>query len=503
LTTVALLSVGSCAAPKSPAQIQSNAAGNVRPFDLLARGFDDNGLGLNSELGWHYNRRCKLGGVAGQESDPASCSWRFIADGTQPTTSRPPCNSGVMDPDLSTFVLSKIGITCSDSPIGFPGHINWGSSYGGASVYEGWLTWDGFSGPLPRGDFDLNFVLTLPDEHAPAMAEGINWDWLGVEFDSREVTGFGSPWWRELEKKIRSAPVEVNDYVGRKFAIVTGLMGIDAEHLSARNPSMELHPAYSIALRVEPDDSASGPTERWAMFARDRGNEGLCSNWDRVHVLPLLNGSHVIRLPWRKGMTDLKIGGDTQFCSSGEGSPSVTISFDDDHEGVLVRIHLPPGNIVDGDLQLQWTGTAPASEKTKEAPKPTRKREHAGEMENPDVLQQKLQRLQSDTVEWAAYNGVSLEPTCRPVPVRLERAAVLPRGTQRSACGSPSATVAKERALAIDLADQPRDARAESPSFVSFAPTKKVTETPRQKYCSTRANKSAAAQRFCSEKDED
>jgi hypothetical protein len=65
-------------------------------------------------------------------------------------------------------------------------------------------------------------------------------------------------------------------------AIVTGLLGIDAEHAH-----VELHPAYAIGVRIHDWEWITDDrSEVWALLVRDRGNEGLCSHWHRQHILP-------------------------------------------------------------------------------------------------------------------------------------------------------------------------------------------------------------------------
>src|SRR2546425_13223191 len=86
------------------------------------------------------------------------------------------------------------------------------------------------------------------------------------------------------------APAEIADpssitrvvsLLGPGRAIVTGLFNLDAVHQG----HSELHPVYSIAILVAEDTSAARDVikQRWALMARDRGNEGNCA----TGVVPL------------------------------------------------------------------------------------------------------------------------------------------------------------------------------------------------------------------------
>jgi hypothetical protein len=477
-------------------EVAGPAPGAVRRFDLVPRGYDDNGLALNPALGFAFNEECQNGGDTTR--DPATCSWRFIEDASLPRVTRDPCNSRVMDPDFSTVGLTDLAITCSDSPLRYPGHVNWGVAHGGAVTYEGRLSWESYSGKLPFGDEDFNFVLAL-DAKRGVLAPQV--DWIGLEYNSREVGGLASRWWLDFRKKAFLSEEAAGDYLGTPFAVVTGLLGIDAEHMSIRDPSIELHPVFAMALdacngkTLEP---CSGDTDRWALFVRDQGNEGMCSHFERQHVLQLFRGGHSFRLPGRKNATRVEIGERTQFCRSdaGTGAASVAVRADPTHENVLVTVMLPPGSIVDGDLYLKWTGPGvhAASLVSRERQKP-RYRPKEGAEKGPREF--RLSRFRANPEETAAFEA-AVERSCKPVelsktieigplPSRKEPALVDGR-RPRDSC-SPLPPFSPDR-NAQNLAAGEQRARV-APHF----------DLPQEIYCRSRSDKSDLAREYCEDRE--
>jgi hypothetical protein len=152
----------------------------------------------------------------------------------------------------------------------------------------------------------------------------------------------------------------VADFVGVKRAVVTGLLGIDAEHLAPRDMHVELHPAYLIAIEVQGDEPSEAPLptygERWALLLRARGNEGFCSRQsEHPHELIPRTGSYAVRVPWKPGMAQVCVEKQTQFFAQ-QASQSVRITVSNKpHQGVLVTVRIPMNEVVQGDLFLRWT----------------------------------------------------------------------------------------------------------------------------------------------------
>jgi hypothetical protein len=459
----------------------------VRSFDLVPRGHDDNGLALNPQLGWSYNRSCApQAPISRQSQDPTACSWHFL-ENNRATKERPSCTTDPMDPDFSTDLSSKLAITCSDSPLSFTGHLNWGKAHGGAVTYDGWIEWEGFSGEWP-GDHDLNFILTL--ERQSELGDA--WNWVKVELDYHELRGIvGSTWWKELMQKVELDKLKVGAHVGTARARVTGLLGIDAEHMSLRDPSIELHPAYAMALRVPCDDCPAN-TERWALLARAQGNEGFCSHWDRKHVMALLNGAHTFRIPWNEGMTGVKVDVDqTQFCSSGAVTSKVLVRPDSNRAGVLVTVPLTQEDVVDGELYLHWTGS---SAKTDVAPKRAPMRMNTHELEDPVVAQRRIDALSNHPSEGPALMEAADErnqlTSCRRLMVSQEPVTIEPPPPQKP-CSLRSVVTDVRRAVGTG-----------GPAPKAPAGSARLKKQPSivDTYCEKRARKSAAAAKFCAER---
>jgi hypothetical protein len=122
-------------------------------------------------------------------------------------------------------------------------------------------------------------------------------------------------------------------------------VGLDCEHSCAT----ELHPVYAMAIHV--NDSPSDDV--WAIFVRNWGNEGYCSQ--DQHYLDV--NAFTFRLPWRPGATSVVVKTATfQTNDARVSGPAVAPAS---NQGVLVTFTLPApeaGARVNGELHLQWTG---------------------------------------------------------------------------------------------------------------------------------------------------
>ena len=328
------------------------------PFDLVWSNEDDNGIPLNPEWGWQITH-------PGAYPDPTQCAngpfsspcttWGDLI--TQDTAEV--CNAEAAEPGKSN----------SPPLYGVAGHVNWA-----AGTYVGRLLWEGHSSP------SLGDPLNLDDDYNfkffTAGGAGIVTvrDNIEVEFDSDETVDhkvFDSiPYWKKLHDTVDhnsdSAIItslftepgdenKPNDQRGR-YGIVSGLIGLEMCH----NGSNELHPAWATAIRVKDDNPAD---EVWAMFIRRWGNEGFCSG--EQHILTdLPNNTFYFRLPWRPGATSVKAAPGTTFMQRFDGVTGPILQAAP-NQGLLVfftGLTNPPsdpqssGNIVAGELHLQWTG---------------------------------------------------------------------------------------------------------------------------------------------------
>src|SRR5262249_9383291 len=146
-----------------------------------------------------------------------------------------------------------------------------------------------------------------------------------------------------------------NKMLDGRFAILTGLMGLDCEH----GCTVEIHPLWALAIHAEDrkDD------DEWALLVRNWGNEGFCSH--QQHYLNLLADQYTLRLPWRPQATAVEVLIDqSSYCQNFAFAPAsptqpannLEVTFKPG-EAILVKITLPRpdrGAFVLGDLHLKW-----------------------------------------------------------------------------------------------------------------------------------------------------
>jgi len=396
LAAVAIIALVACPKPTTEPARPTFERAPIRRYDLVRRGYDHNGFALNPQFGWHFNREngCVNSDTA---SNPTTCSWRFSEDHVPTVT---PCNTLIVDPDFSNqWSTWMFGITCSDSPMLYTGHINWGDSYRGAVTYEGWLSWDEYA-----PDNDYNFLLETDAQHGPS-SESV----MGVEIDEREIRDFSTAWFSQLhEKALKESTDTTKQFVGRREVVLTGLLGIDAEHLSAEVLHLELHPVYAMAIRTSEDNV---DTDVWAVFARDEGNEGFCSHRGRDHVLQWPNQQYQVELPIR--CSKAKIEATSSFCSHGNGVPEVSLTVDPQRRVSLVSVELPSGGIIEGELQLKCSGVASA--RARETPAPPAVGEKAKSEER-----RRMERWFSRTQKRQDQVQQDLSQVCRADPAECE-----------------------------------------------------------------------------------
>jgi Carbohydrate binding module (family 6) len=279
---------------RTPVQPQE---GPPLPWDLVALiqpdnplRSDDNNFLLNPRWFWQ---------TPGASQPPSSLNASSFPTNAKTRTDANLALAAATDPRLSG-ALNSTFITPLGGPIVCNGlHVNWT-----AVTYTGKLHWDGHSCGRPFGDDDYNIDIVGPTVlFTSFLAGGTSENSHGIhgEFAANEtIDKFGqSSWWRRFHEAADAdrttnflgicadsengegshggALIEGHD------AVMTGLMGIDTvEHgnLLTRKPGAkaELHPVYALAIREakipNPADDA------WAVFVRNWGNEGECSELD-------------------------------------------------------------------------------------------------------------------------------------------------------------------------------------------------------------------------------
>ena len=189
--------------------------------------------------------------------------------------------------------MASFGFECVTSNLTgkIHGHVNWFPV-----TVSGRLRWHGFS--AGAGDHDVNIDLApkLADTgEAPSALTSGNVSKHGgspayhLEFYREETLGRlpqffkdsnppGSQpnWWQSLAAAVPGDEAVLRKIVDNRFAIVTGLFGLDAVH----NFQAELHPVYTMAVLIRSTQNTlpRAHDEVWAIMVRNRGTEGDCAS---------------------------------------------------------------------------------------------------------------------------------------------------------------------------------------------------------------------------------
>jgi hypothetical protein len=313
----------------------------------------------------------------------------------------PACSTQHPTQDSASFPKSLVCGIGTTTPI--PGHVNWYPST--------------YVGPVhfveKSFDQDINIdIFTGGPGYTATSSERIH-----GEFDSRETLDhFTTPWWVGFRNAVEDSDAAGQALIDGRLGVMTGLMGTDCEH----DCHAELHPVWGLAIRID-----SGPaSERWAVVARNWGDEGFCSR--SQHLLVLDPRQLTLRLPWRAGATGVQVGAGTVFSSNVAGLSYSTVST----PGAFVELTfvLPdPGaqGRIHGELSLQWQGASVA-------PAPLVEALPAGAaVEDEDSAEGRLGRLVADmTPAQRALYRKSLPTTTAAVrDVQAVRSKPLARGT--------------------------------------------------------------------------
>jgi hypothetical protein len=316
------------------------AASQQSPMDLVwqAGSEDPNGLPQNPQWLWQLtsNRR---------QSDPLPNVTK-LCDGfpynvpNDPSKGvsygNPPCVSQNVSLDypygFHDFICSNFGGNAGK----LHGHVDWVPAR-----YDGLLFWKGFTPWYQLGDGDYNFWLVPPNGGGLTTA---NPESISMEFDSHEtINHFDSPWWKQFHQAVDSGKAET--MVQRNYAIIIGLVGIDTEH---ENHS-ELHPVYAMAIHIKSEVNE----DVWAIFARNSGNEGYCSQ--DQHFLPVQGNQVKLLLPTIPGVSRPELLPSTVFQAN---DPNVTWSWAPVSHGILFTANLLGPNSrsrLNGELHIKWT----------------------------------------------------------------------------------------------------------------------------------------------------
>jgi hypothetical protein len=391
------------------------------PYDLVTRGFDDNGIPLNPMLGSQTWSPPQL-------PDPSLCGgndrWK------------PPCTNQII-------WIDNNWVNCP-RPLGAPlgGHANWMLITNEGSVY-----WKDHSYYLQDDDYSLTFC---SDElFCSDWLHGLN---LHSEFNSDQTINYFHTWyWDALHQAvdldggkggIRHGPwTWTRPLVDGKDAIMMGLFGLDCGHPNCAN---ELHPVYAMALHVNNnlDDDV------WAIFVRNWGDEGYCSS-GQEEISPGQPFTFTFRFR-RPGASAVSLIAAAAWDSAGQ----LGTVFHSDHgapgagwseptlisgEGATMTFTLPPPKErerINGMLHLKWSVSGPsASRSARPVERPSDfKPEVSSESDEPERAIRELITQMTPTQKQTFFallggEGPPQPAPHRPVPLPVQAAP--PPGTRQ------------------------------------------------------------------------
>jgi hypothetical protein len=311
-------------------------SGTPAPFDLVSDDYDDNLIPLNPSWGYAKTHN-------GQAPAPEGCP-SLPGDGIPYAPDRPPCTSSTTLTSLDdSTIWSNLG--AGRLPAGCGPHGNWGPA-----TYTGYIEFESHADPVE--DDDYSWYLYPPNGNGLTAGR----DNLEPEFNSHEtIEFFSSLWWTNFRDAVNRSDLDgkqmlIESNGQRKFAIITGLMGLDFEH----GIHSELHPIFAMAIRVKDDDPSD---EHWAMFVRRFGDEGFCSS--HQHYLDYLpSNQFTVRLPLIWGPNAEPVDPvQTDFRAEHSGGLPPQVQFVKG-QGVLVTFDLPEvpaaRQIIHGELHITW-----------------------------------------------------------------------------------------------------------------------------------------------------
>ncbi len=174
-----------------------------------------------------------------------------------------------------------LGVACATSSRrgSVRGHVNWVPI-----TVTGQLRWKSFSATPGDHDFTFELVARTPSAATTGNATFGKGRAYHVEFYRDEVLlplerTAATTWWHALDRGRRDRAAMEGLMDGR-FAIVTGLFGLDGVH----HYQAELHPAYAMLVLLDAARVDGQWEEEWAVMVRNLGNEGDCG----VGKIPLL-----------------------------------------------------------------------------------------------------------------------------------------------------------------------------------------------------------------------
>jgi hypothetical protein len=294
---------------------------------------------------------------------------------------RPECDTtgvATLNQPISPRTAKHSGLSCGvkDAEPIIRGHVNWM-----VVNQTGRLRWRGFnSGSM--GDHDFNLFLEAPQlvtggnvratkrqrdlrDH-PNRESLIELEFNGDETARLFSAQHGGGLWSPLVA-LTQLSAENPEYARQearadrlfrdRFAVVTGLLGLDGTH----HFQTELHPVLAFAADVS-HDLADPSAHAWLVLIRNMGNEGECSAgqvpWVRADSTRPTQ--YVLEIPWKAGADSVVVDPDSsRFGFVSRRMATLTVKVDR-ARAVRLVVDLPRPTVTDsagivyGTLWLRW-----------------------------------------------------------------------------------------------------------------------------------------------------
>lgn len=428
----------------------------TRPLDLFWKRTDVNGLPLNPD--WIARSTPTLVSSKHVDLHNACSPCMPTTDGCEASSDIACWRKCTSYPSLGQDIANLCKLWCNHG-----GHLNWfPATYTGSVSFKDYAA-AGVQGSLDLDDDDANFTF-LPDEDAGLLGRD---DVIHSEMSSIEtINRFQSGWWLAFHDAVHESRDAGRAMVPGNRAIIIGLVGFDMQH----NIHVELHPIYAMAIELESNPAKN----RWAIFARNWGNEGFCGR-SSEHELPLRE--IFFSLPGPVGVTGAPVATgvtekDRKFSTDGSAT-AVSEAFFINHNAVIAFQLDDPGDEteIDGEITLEWT--LPAGIAVAKPKQPVR----------PVLAAAASEKDELPGVELLTPTQVKeLNATLSPTPTRdKSRNALVPKRVPFKMPAKPvTALIPGDVTRAPDLAKQERDLQGVQ---MLCAMLKDNPEQP--KFCST------------------